>query len=110
MASDLITVKDIKEKVSLIFREYPVNKAMLFGSFSTGSSTENSDIDLYIDTSGKLKGLDFVGLIEMLVSTLAMEVGLIDESHIEDGSAIMQKIEKEGMVIYEKSNNICPNA
>ena len=103
MVSDLITIKDIKEKASPIFKEYPVNKAILFGSFSTGSSTENSDIDLYIDTNGKLKGLDFVGLLEMLVSTLAMDVDLIDKSHIEDDSAIMRKIKKEGMVIYEKS-------
>lgn len=36
-----------------ILRKYPVNKAILFGSFAK-ERANNSDIDLYIDTNGKL--------------------------------------------------------
>ncbi|NMA03430.1 MAG: nucleotidyltransferase domain-containing protein [Clostridiales bacterium] len=86
-----------------IFKNYPVNKAILFGSYAKGNATIGSDIDLYIDTSGKLKGLDFVGLLEVLVNTLEMDIDLIDKSHIEHDSLIMREIEKEGMVIYKKS-------
>ena len=105
MASNITSVEIIKEKLTPIFEEYPVNKAILFGSYAKGNVTTASDIDLYIDTDGKLKGLDFIGLLEMLVSTLEIDIDLIDRSHIEQDSLIMQEIENGGMVIYEKSKD-----
>lgn len=88
-----------------IFEKYPINKAILFGSYAKGEATNNSDIDLYIDTNGKLRGLDFVGLLEILVDTLGIDIDLIDKSHIEPNSLIMQEIIDGGMVIYEKSKD-----
>lgn len=105
MTSYIITIEEIKEKAIPILRNYPVDKAILFGSYAKGEATDNSDIDLYIDTNGKLRGLDFVGLLEILVDTLGVDIDLIDESHIEPDSLIMQEIEGGGMVIYEKSKD-----
>lgn len=105
MTSNFITVENIRKKTIPIFRNYPVSKAILFGSYAKGNATISSDIDLYIDTNGKLRGLDFVGLLEILVNTLEMDIDLIDRSHIEQDSLIMQEIENGGMVIYEKSND-----
>ena len=34
----------------------------------------HSDIDLYIDTNGELRWLDFVGLLEILVNTLGVDI------------------------------------
>ena len=56
-----------------------------------------------------MRGLDFVGLLEVLVNTLEMDIDLIDRSHIEQDSLIMQEIENGGMVIYEKSNDYLKN-
>ncbi len=105
VASKRNTVGLIKEKLTPVLEGYPVRKAILFGSFAKGNPTSDSDIDLYIDTSGKLKGLDFVGLLEMLVVALERDIDLIDKSHIEENSMIMREIEKRGIVIYEKSEN-----
>lgn len=105
MTSSFISIETIREKISPIFENYPVNKAILFGSYAKDNATASSDIDLYIDTNGKLRGLDFVGLLEILVNTLEMDIDLIDRSHIEEDSLIMQEIENGGMVIYEKSND-----
>ena len=102
MTSNIISVDTIREKTVPILRNYPVNKAILFGSYAKGNAIIGSDIDLYIDTNGKLRGLDFVGLLEILVDTLGMDIDLIDRSHIEPDSLIMQEIENGGMVIYEK--------
>lgn len=66
---------------------------------------KTSDIDLYIDTNGKLRGLDFVGLLEILVDTLGIDVDLIDKTHIEPNSLMIQEIENGGMVLYEKSKD-----
>lgn len=65
----------------------------------------HSDIDLYIDTNGELRWLDFVGLLEILVNTLGVDIDLIDRSHIDENSLIMEEIENGGMVIYEKSKD-----
>ena len=105
MTSNFISVETIREKTVPIFEKYPVDKAILFGSYAKGNATISSDIDLYIDTNGKLRGLDFVGLLEILVNTLEMDIDLIDSSHIEQDSLIMQEIENGGMVIYEKSKD-----
>ncbi|HAQ40058.1 MAG TPA: nucleotidyltransferase domain-containing protein [Clostridiales bacterium] len=78
---------------------------MLFGSYAKGKASKNSDIDLYIDTKGKLKGLDFVGLLENLSDALGKDIDLIDKSHIEPDSLLTQEIESGGTVIYEKSEN-----
>ena len=105
MTSNFISIETIREKVIPIFKIYPINKAIIFGSYAKGNATLDSDIDLYIDTNGKLRGLDFVGLLEVLVNTLEMDIDLIDRSHIEEDSLMMQEIENGGMVIYEKSND-----
>jgi len=105
MRADNIIIEKIKEKAIPVLRNYPVDKAILFGSYVKGEATENSDIDLYIDTNGKLKGLDFVGLLEILVETMGTDIDLIDKSHIEPDSPILKEIENEGLVIYEKSKD-----
>lgn len=102
MNTSTISIREIKEKVVPILQDYPVEKAILFGSYSKGQPHNNSDIDLYIDTNGKLRGLDFVGLLEMLVDTLGIDIDLIDKSHIEPNSLILQEIKNGGTVIYEK--------
>lgn len=105
MTSNTISVDQIKEKTIPILRNYPVDKAILFGSYAKGEATNKSDIDLYIDTNGELRGLDFVGLLEILVDALGADIDLIDKSHIEPDCLIIQEIEDGGMVIYEKSKD-----
>lgn len=105
MTSASITIEKIKEVITPILRCYPVSKAILFGSYAKGEANNNSDIDLYIDTNNKLKGLDFVGLLETLVEIFGKDIDLIDKSHIEPDSLIFQEIENGGTVIYEKSED-----
>lgn len=109
MTTGFISLDKIKEKTRPIFIDYPVRKAILFGSYAKGKETSSSDIDLFIDTNGELKGLDFVGLLEILVNTLEKDIDLIDRSHIEEDSSIMKEIEKGGLVIYEKSKDHSEN-
>lgn len=100
-----ISIEQIKKEIVPILKKYHVNKAILFGSYADGRAENNSDIDLYIDTDDKLKGLDFIELLEILVETLGKDVDLIDKSHIEPNSLIHQEIENRGVVIYEQPEN-----
>jgi len=109
MTSGIISIEKIKEIIIPILNNYPVSKAILFGSYAKGKASESSDIDLYIDTNGRLKGLDFVGLLETLSDSLGTDIDLIDKSHIEPDSSINQEIENGGTVIYEKSKDYPKN-
>jgi predicted nucleotidyltransferase len=105
MAENIMSFKEVQEKTISVLKAYPVNKAILFGSYAKNNAANNSDIDLYIDTDGQLRGLDFVGLLEHLVNILGKNVDLIDKSHIEPNSSILQEIENGGIVLYERSND-----
>lgn len=109
MTSNTISIREIKEKIVPILKDYPIEKAILFGSYSKGQDNNSSDIDIYIDTKGKLRGLDFVGLLEVLVEALGADIDLIDRSHIESNSLIIKEIENGGLIIYEKSKNYMEN-
>lgn len=93
------TVDSIKETLEPIFTRYQVKKAVLFGSFANGTSRENSDVDLYVDSG--LKGLRFFGLLEDVTNSLNRRVDLIDSSQIIKGSPVMDEINKTGITIYE---------
>lgn len=94
------TVSQIRERLTPVFDRNNVRKAILFGSYVRGNATQNSDIDLMVD-SGK-KGLAFFGLLEDVCESVECEVDLIDASQIIPGSKVEQEIKKTGIIIYEQ--------
>ena len=42
MKNDVLTIKSIQEKTTPIFKRYPVEKAILFGSYAKGNFTNNT--------------------------------------------------------------------
>lgn len=101
-ATKTLTIEELKNMIIPILKEYPVDKAILFGSYARGNAHVNSDIDIYVDTNGKLKGIDFVGLLELLIDKVGIDIDLIDRNHIDLDSPIIEQIENEGMLLYEK--------
>ena len=72
----------------------------MFGSYSKAEATENSDIDLLVDSG--LKGLRFVGLSEDIREALDKDIDVFDVTHIEPDSRIENEIRSTGVVVYEK--------
>lgn len=76
----MLTVPEIKRRITPILKEYGVKTAYLFGSYARGEATEASDVDLRIDrgNSPKLKGLFGVSGFRLdLVDALGHEVDLL---------------------------------
>ncbi|MEG0707967.1 MAG: nucleotidyltransferase domain-containing protein [Cellulosilyticaceae bacterium] len=82
--------------------EKGIAKAVLFGSYAKGLADDNSDVDICIDSRGKLKGFDFIDVMEDIREKLQKEVDLIDVTHIDKGSRVEQEINSTGVMIYEK--------
>lgn len=95
-----IDVGTVKTVLFPVFKQYDIKSAVLFGSVAKGTATENSDVDILVDS--RLKGLCFIGLMEDVRKAINRDVDLIDVSHIEKSSPIENEIKKSGIVIYEK--------
>jgi predicted nucleotidyltransferase len=56
MTDHIYSVKEIKDIVGGVARQYGVEQVALFGSYARGEAKQGSDIDLRID-KGRLRGL-----------------------------------------------------
>lgn len=96
----MVNIHALQNDLYPVFASYGVKKAVLFGSVSKGTNTEDSDIDILVDSN--LKGLKFLGLLEEIKAVTGRKVDLIDVSHIERNSVVENEIRKTGRIIYEK--------
>ncbi len=102
MTTKIYSIEDIKNMVYEILANTEVEKAILFGSYAKNKPTKNSDIDILIDSKGKIKGLKFFAIVDKIREKLDKEVDVIEKLEIDKNSKIEKEIEKTGVVIYEK--------
>ena len=55
----MIDLQTIKIQLEPLFKKHGVVRAIVFGSYAKGTATENSDIDIVIDSDGLLDGMNF---------------------------------------------------
>ena len=95
------TVDEIKNIVTPIAQEYGVDSLYLFGSYSKGSASDKSDIDLHIE-KGKIRSLfALTGFRLALEDALRLPVDLIT-SDISDKN-FLRLIADEEVLLYRKS-------
>ncbi len=102
MSEKVYTIDEIRTILEKILKKFEVKKAILFGSYAKNIATSSSDIDLVIDSEGKLLNIYFYGLLEELVQNLKKNIDLFEISEIQTNSRIYNDITKEGVIIYEK--------
>lgn len=89
-----------------VLREYlsrqPISKAWLFGSFSRGEATANSDLDILVQfVPGAVVGLfKYSRMIRELSELLHREVDLVEEGSLLPFAA--QTAERDKILIYER--------
>ncbi len=94
------TIEEIRELLLPLLREVPVSKAVLFGSYARNEATADSDIDLFVDTEGRLKGLAFIGFCEDVKEKVQKSVDVFEKSYLDPASELYSHIESEGVIIY----------
>ena len=73
----VLTIKQIKERTLPVFQKYNIKEVYLFGSYSRGEATKDSDVDFYCD-KGSVKGFyDLFDFQEDLKNALGKEVDTI---------------------------------
>ena len=102
MSEKIYTIEELKKILEEILKKFEVKRATLFGSYAKNSATPTSDIDIVIDSEGKLLNINFYGLLEDLVQKLQKNIDLFEISEIQEGSRIYNDIQNEGVIVYEK--------
>lgn len=99
-----LTRQEIIPKIAEIFSSQPIDKAWLFGSFSRGEETPESDIDLLVrfDNTAGVTLLTYARIYRMLRDTLNREVGLVQEGTLKPFAA--ETADKDKVLIYERKN------
>jgi len=100
--NEVYTIHEIKEKLEPVFRNAPIEKAVLFGSHAKGLQTASSDIDIAVDSQGKLLNINFYGVLEEMSECLKKRIDLIEFSEIRKGSLLYSTVTQEGVLLYER--------
>ena len=89
-----------------ILRQYfinqPVLKAWLFGSFSRGEETQDSDVDILVSLDkSKPIGLKFFGMLSDLEELLGRKVDLVSEGTLLPFA--QESVERDKILVYERA-------
>lgn len=96
----LYTIDELKIIIGDIAKQYGVKKVALFGSYSNGEETPDSDVDLLID-KGEIKGLFmFNSFVNSLQERLNKDVDVITYNSL-NRSLIRDNVKNE-VILYEQ--------
>ena len=77
LESNVLTIKQTKERIKPVMQKFNIKEVYLFGSYSRGEANNNSDVDIYCE-SGDLKTLyDEVELKKLLEKSLGKKVDIV---------------------------------
>ncbi|MBR5428260.1 MAG: nucleotidyltransferase domain-containing protein [Clostridia bacterium] len=100
----IYTIDEIKEIIIPIAVKYHLKSVYLFGSYARGTATEDSDIDLMIDTAdADLDTLFKLGAVyEELSAAFQKEIDLVTVSSIEQPAIRTSELSFRENVIKER--------
>ena len=97
-----MSTKVMIQLIADYFKTQPVLKAWLFGSFSRGEQTPDSDIDILVilDESQHV-GMKFFGMYEDLKALLGRNVDLVTDRSL--ASFARESVDRDKILIYERT-------
>jgi predicted nucleotidyltransferase len=98
----VLTINDITQRLTPVFEQNGVVKAILFGSYAKGTATERSDVDIVVETEPHVRGLMFAGIYRDIADALEKEIDMVPFQDIIPNDVIDVEISKTGKVIYER--------
>jgi predicted nucleotidyltransferase len=82
------SITDIRNALSnhrnRLFQKYPLKSMAIFGSYSRGEHTDDSDLDILVEFNDKI-GIRFIDLADEIESIVGLKVDLVSRNGIKDG-------------------------
>lgn len=92
---------DIKKVIEVYFKDKPVNKVWLFGSYARGDADEESDVDVLVDVdNSKPVGLDYFAWHMELAELVNKKVDVVSYGWV--NKRLWPYIQTDMKLIYEK--------
>jgi len=92
-----MTLDSIKSKIISILKKYPIKRASVFGSFSRNEQTENSDVDILIETTQAVSLFELLKLERELSNAISRRIDLVEFSAIK--ASIRDRVLSEAIPI-----------
>ena len=99
----MLSIEEIKSYITPVIEKYPIEKVILYGSYARGDASDTSDIDLVVESGGKMRNRKIFALGGDLLDVLPVRVDVYDILEIANPSAMYENIQKEGVIIYDGS-------
>lgn len=99
----MLTIKQIKDVITDYFKDKPVDKVFLFGSYARGDAREDSDIDILFSLNEN-SGISYFNLAKYLVDLeekLSAKIDLVN-----DGSLyprLRKFVDEDKILMFSKS-------
>ena len=91
--TNLLDIKNKLEKyLPELVKKYPIKSLGIFGSYSRGEETEDSDIDLLVEFNGPI-GMEVVDLVIELEALLEHKVDLVSKNAVQ--ARMLPYVEKD---------------
>lgn len=99
----MLTTEQIKQTVTAYFKDKPVAKVYLFGSYARGEADEQSDVDLLIDIrpNGKI-GWDYFIWPEELEQALGRKVDVVSADSLNPERLFTKFVFDQRKLLYAK--------
>jgi len=97
----MLSIDEIKSYIIPVVEKYPVEKVILFGSYARGDASDTSDVDLVVESGGKMRNSKIFTLGGDLLMALPVRVDVYDILEIKESSPLHNNIKKDGVIIYE---------
>lgn len=92
--------KNLSKKIKDVIKDVPYQKLILFGSYSRGTNTQNSDIDLLLVTRKNIlirQKMDLATRLRKQFAEKRMDVDVI----IKNEQEIRDLQDKQGSIVYQ---------
>ena len=94
--------QSIINKLKSFFAIQPIERAWVFGSYSRGDETQQSDIDILVrfDNDAQITLFKYASIVNSLQKLLHKKVDLVEEGQLKDFAK--DAAEKDKILIYER--------
>lgn len=107
MTDKIYSISEIKNIISLVAKEYDVERISIFGSYARGEADNNSDLDLYVENFSYKPFHSIFNFMARMEESFNKKVDIItdtSEQFIRDkyDKALFENIKKEKVICYER--------
>lgn len=95
-----MTVEEVQQKITPLFKEYGIEYAGVFGSVARGEDTAESDVDILVRLGTPMGMLRYMRFINGLEASLHKKVDLVTEKSL--NRFVQPYVLPEVKTIYEK--------